>query len=604
MKQVAVLSRWLRVYGPERVSNTTMSKNPQERLPSVELIRSGRLMTILGEETPLSQFLREELDTTKKTVDQLQAKLSDSDLKNAQLKEENEKCLMERATNVTVINSLHDRIEQIQREKEQVQREKERLEVEKEQLQQKNEQLQNELANASHLLNNAFFRAIRMYSKDFVPNYPQFHAYLEMQVHGVATIVPGSFDVDEPADPFFTAEFSLTDTTLIKFAYITCSQEQKSAMEHHDTSFHFTAILTGSDPVSGYPYLTLINFSPCSATSAGEEYERFLSECGISVHNLPRPTTGSTVETASGIVFGTTHRPEAYFLSVNGFDMSLTFSEKERPLLAELAESCRRFPQPRELKVSISNSDGSRMIVRLLDTPTSIGPHLHQPQKLRAETNERHKFLTDLFSRVYVPIPKVPTIIVELRIVASDVIVMFSQWHYRVSGSTITRINSSSWAGSFTTPVSKGVHRLSIKTEAEYVKLGVLDAVEYPKYLTKAVQQSPKAVMMSNADGSLWSAGNYVGQNALPQPGQELSVEADLEKGTLHFFVDDVQQQHHFINIPVPLVFALDACRNDVPIEITFWPVKLCPVEVSMSSPMSSLLFKLHGNWMISSPSF
>ncbi|KAK2946623.1 hypothetical protein BLNAU_18459 [Blattamonas nauphoetae] len=48
-----------------------LNQNPQERLSSAELIRSGRLMTILGEETPRSQFIREELDTTKRKVDQL-----------------------------------------------------------------------------------------------------------------------------------------------------------------------------------------------------------------------------------------------------------------------------------------------------------------------------------------------------------------------------------------------------------------------------------------------------------------------------------------------------------------------------------------------------
>ncbi|KAK2960122.1 putative Protein kinase domain containing protein [Blattamonas nauphoetae] len=54
-------------------------QNPQERLSSAELIRSGRLRSILGEETALSQFIREELESTMRTVDQLQTQLSERD---------------------------------------------------------------------------------------------------------------------------------------------------------------------------------------------------------------------------------------------------------------------------------------------------------------------------------------------------------------------------------------------------------------------------------------------------------------------------------------------------------------------------------------------
>ncbi|KAK2947946.1 putative Aurora kinase [Blattamonas nauphoetae] len=67
-----------------------LSKNPQERLSSAELIRSGRLRSILGEETPLSQFIREELDCTKRTVDQLQTQLCERDNTIDRLKREKE----------------------------------------------------------------------------------------------------------------------------------------------------------------------------------------------------------------------------------------------------------------------------------------------------------------------------------------------------------------------------------------------------------------------------------------------------------------------------------------------------------------------------------
>ncbi|KAK2957272.1 hypothetical protein BLNAU_7650 [Blattamonas nauphoetae] len=72
-------------------------------------------------------------------------------------------------------------------------------------------------------------------------------------------------------------------------------------------------------------------------------------------------------------------------------------------------------------------------------------------------------------------------------------------------------------------------------------------------------------------NGSLFSAGRQLVRNTPPREGQEWSAEADLEKRTLHFFIDGVQQPHHFTDIPVPLVFAIDVHTKDIPIEITFW---------------------------------
>ncbi|KAK2943231.1 putative Cyclin-dependent kinase 2 [Blattamonas nauphoetae] len=48
--------------------NLLLAKNPQERVSSGELLRTGRLFHILGEETPLSQYLRMELDRTETTI--------------------------------------------------------------------------------------------------------------------------------------------------------------------------------------------------------------------------------------------------------------------------------------------------------------------------------------------------------------------------------------------------------------------------------------------------------------------------------------------------------------------------------------------------------
>ncbi|KAK2943746.1 hypothetical protein BLNAU_21349 [Blattamonas nauphoetae] len=152
--------------------------------------------------------------------------------------------------------------------------------------------------------------------------------------------------------------------------------------------------------------------------------------------------------------------------------------------------------------------------------------------------------------------------------VSSDIIVAYDPNYFRVSGSTVTRINSTSHVGCFTRPVSKGIHRLSIKTAAEHAC--VLDAVEFPYYLTRHVYCSPQSAMMHN-NGWLYSADKGFVQSTKPRAEQEWSAEADLEKRTLHFFLDGLQQPHHFIDIPVPLVFAIDTCSPDSPIEITFW---------------------------------
>ncbi|KAK2940560.1 hypothetical protein BLNAU_24540 [Blattamonas nauphoetae] len=195
-------------------------------------------------------------------------------------------------------------------------------------------------------------------------------------VLGVATIVPHSFVVKQNQNPFFTAVFSLPSDDLIKHAFITCSQEQRLALEQKTTSFQFIATITGFDPINGYPHLTLHKFSRCPDSSAGDEYEQFLSECGFTVHNLPRPMTGSTIQTARGIVLATDDSPEMYCLNVDGLTKPLTFSEEERPHLAILAESCEHTPWPRELKVAISNSDGSKMILRLINFEPNRQPFI------------------------------------------------------------------------------------------------------------------------------------------------------------------------------------------------------------------------------------
>ncbi|KAK2947042.1 hypothetical protein BLNAU_18044 [Blattamonas nauphoetae] len=157
----------------------------------------------------------------------------------------------------------------------------------------------------------------------------------------------------------------------------------------------------------------------------------------------------------------------------------------------------------------------------------------------------------------------------EQFFVSSEIIIAFDPNHYRVNGTTVTNI-SGRWVGCFTKPVSKGIHRLSIKTAANTL-IGVIDAAEFPKHLTSHSHASPKAGLMQNCSGYLYTASKNIVLNTIPQKEQEFSVEADLEKRTLHFFIDGMQQPHHFIDIPVPLVFALDPYTQDVPIPIAFW---------------------------------
>ncbi|KAK2941713.1 hypothetical protein BLNAU_23375 [Blattamonas nauphoetae] len=155
--------------------------------------------------------------------------------------------------------------------------------------------------------------------------------------------------------------------------------------------------------------------------------------------------------------------------------------------------------------------------------------------------------------------------------ITSEIIVSFSPSHFRVSGSTVTRIDSEGYASCFTKPVSKGIHRLSIKTDVPRVLIGVCEMAEHTKFLTEeGAYTSPKATMMYN-NGSLYVARSANFQNNPVKKGEEWSAEADLEKRTLHFFINGVQQPHFTINIPVPLVFAIDVFNKDIPIEITFW---------------------------------
>ncbi|KAK2950101.1 putative Protein kinase domain containing protein [Blattamonas nauphoetae] len=107
-----------------------LSKNPVERLPSAELIRSGRLRSILGEETPLSQFIREELDSTRSqlrvkdnTIDRLEKEIEqirkgDIHSQLDSLRKEKEQIQAQLGESESVNVSLQRQLEQMQQEKE------------------------------------------------------------------------------------------------------------------------------------------------------------------------------------------------------------------------------------------------------------------------------------------------------------------------------------------------------------------------------------------------------------------------------------------------------------------------------------------------------
>ncbi|KAK2954599.1 hypothetical protein BLNAU_10450 [Blattamonas nauphoetae] len=284
--------------------------------------------------------------------------------------------------------------------------------------------------------------------------------------------------------------------------------------------------------------------------SLNPKIKREAKHCLVSLedHNEGQlvPNENETLDSVEGSKDGTitdrrkqrAHRPE------------LVLSKEETQSLSDLQQKQSEvLGTLNEIKKRIKKLKRINLILALLLSIFIIGVSYHQPiKKMMKEVTARFR-----------PID------------ASDVIVAFSPDSYRMNGSTVTRINSNSWAGCFTKPVSKGIHRLSIKTEGDFVMFGVLDAAEYPDYLTSSVSYSPKAAMMWSDEGTLWSANKQIAQNTRPEKGQELSAEADLGKRTLHFFVDGVQQQHFFIDIPVPLVFAIDArtYSKDVPIEIT-----------------------------------
>ncbi|KAK2958699.1 putative Protein kinase domain containing protein [Blattamonas nauphoetae] len=127
-----------------------LSKNPQDRLHSAELIQSGRLMRILGDEASLSQFVHEELDTAKKTIDQLQTKLSESERKVIKLENEKEGLRQD------LVRETQKGIETRLKTKSVVK-----------------DTFLNSIYATDPNPNGQFLQAIRQYSTTFVPNFPR-----------------------------------------------------------------------------------------------------------------------------------------------------------------------------------------------------------------------------------------------------------------------------------------------------------------------------------------------------------------------------------------------------------------------------------------------
>ncbi|KAK2955226.1 hypothetical protein BLNAU_9778 [Blattamonas nauphoetae] len=119
----------------------------------------------------------------------------------------------------------------------------------------------------------------------------------------------------------------------------------------------------------------------------------------------------------------------------------------------------------------------------------------------------------------------------EELFVSSNILVAYTPHRYRMNGSTLTRINSEGHGGCFTKPVSKGIHRLSIKPKTTNVMFGVLDAAEFPKFITTPTCHSPKAALMHNSNGCLYTAEKKPGLNRVGLGSDLKSLDADLQIG-------------------------------------------------------------------------
>ncbi|KAK2940534.1 hypothetical protein BLNAU_24549 [Blattamonas nauphoetae] len=133
------------------------------------------------------------------------------------------------------------------------------------------------------------------------------------------------------------------------------------------------------------------------------------------------------------------------------------------------------------------------------------------------------------------------------QIKADNIIVTFDPTCFIMKSATVTRINTQEHAGCFTKPVLKGIHRMSLKIEDVIVLMGVIDATKYHNHLTTFVYTSPNAAMMNRNNGYLYGWPNHCSE-------RRSSERAGVP--------------HHFVNIPVPLVFALDVRTKKVPIPI------------------------------------
>ncbi|KAK2961699.1 hypothetical protein BLNAU_3136 [Blattamonas nauphoetae] len=166
-------------------------------------------------------------------------------------------------------------------------------------------------------------------------------------------------------------------------------------------------------------------------------------------------------------------------------------------------------------------------------------------------------------------------------ILASEVIVSFITDHFRLSGLTVTKINATNWASCFTKPISQEIHRLTIRVNPSNVGMafgistlsviGVIAAADYPSFLTTYFYASGKAATVYTSNGVIYTGSSSPATNKLVGTVQLFSVEANLEKKTLHFFYDGVQQPNHFVGIPVPLVFGISSYNQNHLVDITFW---------------------------------
>ncbi|KAK2948585.1 hypothetical protein BLNAU_16484 [Blattamonas nauphoetae] len=135
--------------------------------------------------------------------------------------------------------------------------------------------------------NEPFFDVLRQFADSHLPRNPRFVAYLWTEIHAVARIVANTIRTPVGENPYFIAEFTLSDRRLLKYAYVACEPEYLANIQTLSVPIKIKAVIDGCGVNPVLPHLTLLSFSVCSSDAAGEEYEAFLKDCDFFMDNRP-----------------------------------------------------------------------------------------------------------------------------------------------------------------------------------------------------------------------------------------------------------------------------------------------------------------------------